>query len=147
QDFIKEDWPWRMIVRIDEAGHDRHLPGVERLGPRSNQRPDLFAASDCNEAPGLDRESFGPWSDRIDGIGPGVEDNQIGFLRSECGVRLIASQLGDDRSGQTRACQAHELSAVIAGVCHRSSNLWFALAHDPEKWVPVFRKDHAPIIS
>ena len=49
-----------------------------------------------------------------------------------------AGGAGRSAAGSARAAEAQSTAAARAGA---------ALVHDPEKWVPVFWKDHAPLIS
>ena len=104
---VKKRVPWCVILCVDEAEHDTVICSASTFwvrGPIS--QPDLFAASDRNEAIGLYGESFGLRRDRIDGVSPGVENYQIGFLRGNCSESLTPSRLGDDGCGHACTCQA-----------------------------------------
>ena len=71
---------------------------------------------------------------------------------SGCGARH-----GLDRLAPTRRCGRARLSAFHCGSSRRCRNIPVQLqarlpgtrplAHDPEKWKPVFRSDHAPLRS
>ena len=49
------------------------------------------------------------------------------------------------RSDCSRRQACLQRTAAGVGSCHRCRREHHALEHDPEKWVPVFRKDHAQI--
>ncbi len=57
EDVIEQDRAGRVIVRIDEAGHDRHLFGVEALSLLADERLDVLGAAHGDEPAGLDGES------------------------------------------------------------------------------------------
>jgi hypothetical protein len=55
-------------------------------------------------------------------------------------LRSLAAMQSDVRVENVSATSL--ISAVLAALM-----VGYFLEHDPEKWVPVFRKDHAPPIS
>ncbi len=131
QDLVEQYRARRMIVGIDEPRHDRHLLGVECLGPLADQRLDVFGAPNRDEPAGLDRECLRLRRKRIDRVDPGVENDEIGLLRSidrgggSAGRPLRAQETGDPGPGQ-----AHEISAVVAVLCHRRTPVILGASHN-----------------
>ena len=122
EDLVKEDVALEVIVAIGESGDDRHLPGVEPLRARARERRHVPGAADGHEPAGLHRERVGSGSAGVDGVDPGVEDDEIdvpgvadrrGFRRGAEPRR--AGETGDAGSGQTK-----EVPAASAVVSHRS---------------------------
>ena len=88
QDLVKQYVAGRMIVAVDEPGHDGHLFGVEGLGPLADQGLDVRGATHGGEPAGLDCERLRLRRAGIDRVDLGVEDDEIGILpfSSRCGA-------------------------------------------------------------
>ena len=80
-DVVEQSVAARMIVTIDEPGHDGHLLGVERLGPLADERLNVLIAPYGDEPANLDRECLRLRRAGIDRVDLGVEDDEIGVLR------------------------------------------------------------------
>src|SRR5262249_9209004 len=119
-DIVEKDRAGRVIVGVDEAGHDGHLLSVDDLRSLAGERPQLLAAADRDEAAALDREGLRPRHQRVDGVDLGVDDHEIGVLIDR-GVRPADWPLRADEPGQAGARQAHELPAAAA----MSPHAWF----------------------
>ena len=51
-------------MAVDEPGHDGHLPGVERLRPLADERPDFRVLPTAVNRPALtaNASAFGAWN-------------------------------------------------------------------------------------
>ena len=92
EDLVEQYVAGRVIVAVDEPGHDRHLLGVERLGPLADERLDVCVAPHRDEPAGLDRERLRLRRAGIDRVDLGVEDDEIGVLRFEIGALRLGSR-------------------------------------------------------
>ena len=95
QHLVEQHIAGRVIVAVDEPGHDGHLLRIERLGSLAGERLDLGAAAHGGEPSALDRERLRLRRARIHRVDLGVEDHQIGVLR-----------FGRRRAGQARPARA-----------------------------------------
>jgi len=78
QHLVEEGGAAGVVVTIDEAGHDGHLPGVEGLGPFADEPADVGAASDSDEATALQRECLGARRGGVHRVDAGVKDHEVG---------------------------------------------------------------------
>ena len=119
EDIVEQDRAGRVIVRIDESGHDRHLLGVEALGLLADERLDVLGASHGDEPAGLDGESFRSRRNRIDRVDLGVENDEVGLLRKiNRGGCHAQGPLRANDAGKTSSGEAHEFSAAERMFCH-----------------------------
>ena len=88
EDFVEQDVAARVIVAIDESGHDGHLLCVEGLRPFADERLGFCCAPYVDEPSALDRESLRLRHAGIDGVDLGVENHQIGMAR--IGISALA---------------------------------------------------------
>ena len=122
EDLVEQYRAGCMIVGVNEPRHDRHLLGVECLGPLADERLDVFGAPHGDEPAGLDRECLRPRRERIDRVDLGVENDEIGILRRiDCGGRRTPRQPRADEARDTGSGQAHEPSAAVTVFRHRLS--------------------------
>jgi hypothetical protein len=134
-----------VIVRVDEARHDRHLMGIECLRARTNQRLDIVGTPNGDEPSCFNRKRLRPRRERIDRVDLGVEHDEIGNLSR---VNLRSSRARGpgctDQTGDTGTREPHELSAVKVAVGHREllKPLFSSPArHSPVKFrIPVHTK-------
>jgi hypothetical protein len=70
-----------VIVRVDEAGNDRHLLGVEQLRAARCETSDVGGSPNRREASPTDGERFGARHRRIHRVDLGVEHDEIGVGR------------------------------------------------------------------
>jgi len=73
------------LGRVDEAGHDDHLTGVERLRPFADERLDFRVAPDGGEPSSFDGERLRLRCVGIDRVDLGVEHDKICVLRTGIG--------------------------------------------------------------
>jgi hypothetical protein len=73
------------LGRVDEAGHDGHLPGVERLRPFADERLDFRVAPDGGEPASFDGECLRLRCAGIDRVNLSVEHDKICVLRTGIG--------------------------------------------------------------
>ena len=97
QRLIQEYLPFRMIVAVDETRQDRHLLRVEHGCIAARQIADVRVAADGLESSPLDGECLGPRQMIVDGVDPGIDDDQIRPIRT--GHRLLRPRCQAWRSG------------------------------------------------
>ena len=112
ENFVEQGVAGRVIVAVDEAGHDGHLPGVERLGRFADERFDVGVGSDGGEPAGFDRERLRLRCAGIDRVDFGVEDDEIGVLRFG-GCRRLPEPWCAEDAGDAGSGQAHEFSTAV----------------------------------
>src|SRR6058998_477944 len=65
QDFIEQRGPGRVVVAVGEARYDRHLPGIDRLGPFRDESLDIGGSADGDKPAAFHRQGLGaacgPW--------------------------------------------------------------------------------------
>ena len=120
-DLVEQNRTGRVIVGIDESGHDCHLLGIKDLRSRADERPDILGTAHGDEPAGPDGESLRPRHKGIDRVDLGVEHDEIGILRRadlrDCGAGRPPRT---NETGDASAGQAHEFSATESVSCHRT---------------------------
>jgi hypothetical protein len=115
QHFVEQDRTRRVVVRVDEPRHDRHLLSVVGLRPSAGERFDLFARSYRHEAPGFDGKGFRPRHQWIDGVHFCVEEDEIGI-----GTLGREGRMGEPRrtreNRRTAGNEAHEFTTIVAAL-------------------------------
>jgi hypothetical protein len=119
-DVVKQYVAGRMIVAVDEPGHDGHLFGVECLGPFAGERLHPCGGPHGGEPAGLDRERLHPRRAGIDCVDLGIEDKEISVVPfvSRCGAWPCPA----DKSRDASSGQVHEPSAATLVIHHRLSS-------------------------
>src|SRR5258708_40125250 len=105
-------------MTIDEAGHDGHLPRVERLRLLGRECVDLGAAADSDEAAILDGERLGARRGGVHGVDLGVEDHQVRagdrYGRDRRGEAAPVEEPGGrEHTGDPGGREAHEFPAAM----------------------------------
>ncbi len=90
-DLVEQDVAARVIVAIDESGHDRHLLGVEGLRPLADERLGFCCAPNVDEPSTLNGKSLRLRHAGIDGVDLGVEYHQIGVAWIGVGALRFAN--------------------------------------------------------
>jgi hypothetical protein len=78
EDFVEQRGAARVIMAVDEAGHDRHLLRIEGLGALPDEPFDVGGAPYSYEPAGVDRKRLRSRDGGIDGVDPGVKDDEVG---------------------------------------------------------------------
>jgi hypothetical protein len=102
-DIVEQGVATRVIVAIDESGHDRHLLGVEGPCPLADERLGFCCASNKDEPFALNGKSPRLRHAGIHGIDLGVEYHQIGVAGIVFGALRFAERRGTQK---TAACKA-----------------------------------------
>ncbi len=115
-DVVEQGVAGRVIMAVDESGHDGHLPGVERLGALGDEPLDIGVAADGGESAGLDCECLRFRRAGIDRVDFGVEDHEIGA--GAFGSRGGAEPGPAEKTSGGRSGDAHEFSTAVGVACH-----------------------------
>jgi hypothetical protein len=135
EDAIKQDVAFGVIVAIDEAWHDRHLLGVDRVSALPDECFRLQCAPHEDEAGTLHCKGCRPGHTRIDGVNPGVENHQVGVSRIKVGDVSLGNRIRTQQTlgGQAEGagcCQTQEFPAVRTISFHGSSELSVLVQND-----------------
>ena len=116
---VEQSFAAAVVVGVDEAGDNGHLPGIVGLGLLADQALDIAVTAHREKASALDGEGFGPGHVGVDGVDLGVEDDEIGVLGFE--VRVLRQRREPGAAGHAGDPEAHEVqevSTVVAMVGH-----------------------------
>src|SRR4029077_19688025 len=125
EDFIEKDVAARVIVTIDETGHDRHLLCVECLRSLADERLGFSCVPDVDEPSTFDGKRLSIRHPGIDGVDLGIEYHQISVAR----IGVCARRFGKygctwkttaRKSRYSHSGQAQEFPTTVAMSVHRS---------------------------
>ena len=117
--FVEQHVAGRMVVAVDEAGHDGHLLRVDRLRVLADQPLDVAGLADRDESARRHSERLCCRHRVVDGVDLRVEDDEIGVLglggRCRDTDRVKPWNAGHGESGSS---QTQEFPAAAANLRH-----------------------------